>query len=480
MNKLVILCVAAASVASTYAQESMGIANSNYAGTQGVQLNPSSIVDSKLWLDVHLVGAGAYVYNNYFYFPKVNIWKSTSGNEAFPQGRDHYVLGNVYRGDVNVDVWGPAFTLSLGKFAIGFHTAIRSFTDATRIPAPMAKFMFEGLNYAPQLGTLYHAENVLATSLTWGEVGVTFGTILKRKQDNLWTGGITAKYLSGINAMAIDLKNIDYEVLNDSDLYVSSVNGRYGMVEPGFGAGQGFSVDLGVTYKKMLDNVEYYVPHTPTADCSTKDYRYKLGISLMDLGGIKFNKNAVYQEYSNTSSYWSNYDTASITSIGTTDQNLNNNINNGASQNIRGTSFTTWLPSYASVQLDYNLGKNFFINGTIIQGFRIQAPFGVHRRSTIAITPRYERKRWEVSLPVSLHDFRNFQAGIMLRLNNLIIGTDNLIPLIARTDLKGADIYIHLKIPILKSPKCRDKKHNKGKKGHSGKRGHDDSCPAYK
>jgi len=470
MKKVIIFCLAAVLAASTQAQESMGIANSNYAGTQGVHLNPSSIVDSKIWLDVHLIGAGAYVYNNYFYFPQ-----ATPFTRPFPEGRDRYVLGNVYRGDLNVDIWGPAFTLSLGKHAIGLHTAIRSFTDATRIPAPMAKFMFEGLNYAPQLGIMYHAENIKATSLTWGEIGITYGTIISRKQDNLWTGGITAKYLSGINSLALDINKIDYEVLNDSDLYVTQVTGKYGMVEPGFGAGQGFSVDLGVAYKKMLDDVDRYVPH----DCEVKDYRYKLGISLMDVGAIKFKKNAVYQEYSNTDALWSNYDTANINSIGTTDQNLNNNINNGAAQNVRGTSFRTWLPSYASVQFDYNFGHYIYANATIIQGFRIQAPFGVHRRSTIAITPRYERKRWEVAIPVSLHDFRNFQAGIMLRLNNLILGTDNIIPLIARTDMKGADIYFHLKIPILKNPKCGTKKHNKGKKGKSGKRGHDDSCPAY-
>ncbi len=455
------------------AQESMGIANSNYAPTQSVHLNPSSIVDSKLWLDVHLVGMGAFMYNDYFYFPKASVW-----TRPFPEGRDRYVLGNVYRGDLNVDVWGPAFTLSLGKHAIGLHTAVRSYTDATRVPAPIAKFIFEGLKYEPQHATEYSAKDFKATSLTWGEIGISYATIFSRKQKNLWTGGLTAKYLSGINAIALDVDDINYNVVNDSNLYVRPITGKYGVVEPAFGAGQGWSIDIGVTYKKMLDDVGYYVPHTSISDCSTKDYRYKLGISVMDVGNIKFNKNTVYQEYTNTTAYWSRFDTASFTEINSVDQNLNTNINNGASQNVRATSFTTWLPSYASVQLDYNFGKNFFANATVIQGFRIQAPFGVHRRSTIAITPRYERKRWEVSIPLSLHDFRKVQAGLMLRLSYLIIGTDNIIPFIAKTDMNGADIYFHLKIPIVKNPFCGGKKH-KAKKGKHGKKGHDDSCPAY-
>lgn len=464
-------------VINAQAQESMGIANSNYAPTQSVHLNPSSIVDSKVWLDIHLVGVGAFAYNNYFYFPQASAW-----TRPFPEGLDHYKLGNVYRGDVNVDVWGPGFTLNLGRHAIGLNTAVRSFTDATRIPAPIAKFIFEGLKYSPQHDIEFSDKDFKTTSLTWGEIGLSYAAILSRKRKNLFTGGLTVKYLSGINSIALDVASIKYNVQNDSNLYLRPINGKYGIVQPGFGAGQGWSVDVGFTIKKMLDDVDSYTPFSNMSDCSVKDYKYKLGISVMDVGNIKFNKNTVYQEYHNTSNTWYNYDTAKFTNLGSVDLNMNSNINDGTPQNIRGTSFTTWLPSYASLQFDYNFGNHFFANLTAIQGFRIQAPFGVHRRSTIAITPRYERKRWEISLPVSLHDFRKIQPGIMLRLNNLIIGTDNIIPLIARTDMNGADIYFNLKIPILKNPKCGGKKHRKGKggkNGKSGKKGHDDTCPAY-
>lgn len=473
MKKLTFFCIAAASVAAAHAQESMGIANSNYAPTQSVHLNPSSIVDSKVWLDVHIVGAGAYLYNNYFYFPKASVW-----TRPFPEGRDRHEESSVYRGDFNADVWGPSFTLSLGRHAIGLHTAVRSFTDATRVPASIAKFIFKGINYDPQHNIDFYGENFNGTSLTWGEIGLTYGTIIHRKQKNLWTGGVTAKYLSGINSLAVDIESINYNVLNDSNLYVIPVTGKYAMVEPGLGAGNGWSIDLGVTYKRMLDIVDSYVPHSATSDCSVKDYKYKVGLSVMDLGSIRFNKNAVYQQYINTEATWNRYDTASFTNVGSTDQNLNNNINNGASQNIRSSSFTTWLPSYASLQFDYNFGKNMFANLTVIQGFRIQAPFGVHRRSTIAITPRYEMKRWEVSLPVALHDYRKFQVGLMFRINNLIIGSDHLIPLIFRTNMNAADIYFHLKIPFYKNPECAGKKHKKGKKGKAAN-AHDDSCPAY-
>ncbi len=476
MKRFILFCVLFFAIKVSYTQESMGIANSNYAPTQSVHLNPSSIVDSKVWLDINLVGMGAYVYNNYFYFPQASAW-----TRPFPEGLDHYKLGNVYRGDVNVDVWGPGFTLNLGRHAIGLNTAVRSFTDATRIPAPIAKFIFEGLKYAPQHDIEFSDKDFKTTSLTLGEIGLSYAAIISRERKNLFTGGLTVKYLSGINSIALDVESINYNVQNDSNLYLRPINGKYGIAEPGFGAGQGWSVDVGFTFKKMLDDVGSYVPFSSMSDCSVKDYRYKLGISVMDIGNIKFKKNSVYQEYHNTSNAWLGYDTASFTNLGSVDQNLSSNFYGTSPTNIRATSFTTWLPSYASIQFDYNFGNHFFANLTAIQGFRIQAPFGVHRRSTIAITPRYERRRWEISLPVSLHDFRKIQPGVMLRINNLIIGTDNIIPLIIKTNMNAADIYFNLKIPFFKNPKCGGggKKHKKGKKGKSGKKGHDDTCPAY-
>ncbi|MGB1032611.1 MAG: hypothetical protein ACPGWM_08340, partial [Flavobacteriales bacterium] len=49
------------------AQESMGIRASNYAPTQSIFLNPSSIVDSKAFIDINLVGFSVFARNNFVY-----------------------------------------------------------------------------------------------------------------------------------------------------------------------------------------------------------------------------------------------------------------------------------------------------------------------------------------------------------------------------------------------------------------------------
>ncbi len=46
------------------AQENFGALHSNYSPTNGVHINPSSMLDAKTWLDIHIVGAGAYLNND--------------------------------------------------------------------------------------------------------------------------------------------------------------------------------------------------------------------------------------------------------------------------------------------------------------------------------------------------------------------------------------------------------------------------------
>ena len=48
-------------------QDEYGIAHSNYAPTKTFLHNPTNTLDSKTWLDIHLIGAGTFVQNDYVY-----------------------------------------------------------------------------------------------------------------------------------------------------------------------------------------------------------------------------------------------------------------------------------------------------------------------------------------------------------------------------------------------------------------------------
>jgi hypothetical protein len=388
-----LLIVVGISVAiTTSAQERVGLANSNYAGTTGMPLNPSSMVDSKAWLDINLVGVDAFAWNNFVYFSKDNFyfWKNVPQN-SYPSPL-YRMNGKEKHGAVNLRVDGPGFTLSHGKNAFGFHTAARTFVSFEDLLEPSAVYIYEGLDYDPQQNVTYSQQKMGAFATAWAEIGLSYGRIVYQEGKNMVNVGGTAKYLMGIGHMSIKMDEMNHTVVSDEDWVISNFTGQYAMTEPGFANGHGFGVNLGATYKRMLEDVGDYAPHTPQSDCSTIDYRYKVGVSLLDLGGINFNKNSLIRTFDNATTTWENYPDAEVNSMADIDQLIASQFSSDAGSVRSGTRFGTALPSAVSVQFDYNLGKNFYANATWVQGFKLNTTTTGIRRSLIAITPRYETK----------------------------------------------------------------------------------------
>lgn len=482
MNTKNLLFVAVILFATTaYSQERIGHANSNYAGTTGMPLNPSSMVDSKAWLDINLIGADVFAWNNFTYL----------------SSNDFYVWDDVFRGNIptslyrtngkekhaaaNVRIDGPSFTLSHGKNAFGFHTAARAFVSAEDLTEPTALFIREGLDYNPQRQIDYNQSNMGAFATAWAEIGLSYGRIVYQRGKDMINVGITAKYLLGIGHMSMYLDELNHQVVDDQDWAISNVSGQYAITEPGFANGHGFGVDLGVTYKRMLEDVDGYAPHTAQSDCGTIDYRYRIGVSLLDLGGISFNKNSLIRTLNNSTTTWNNYPDADVNGIGDIDQLIASQFVSDAGSMTTGNRYSTTIPSAVSVQFDYNLGKNFYANATWVQGFKLSKKTSGIRRSLLSITPRYETKWFEASLPLNLYDYRSPMLGLAFRFYNITIGTDNLIPWIAPVNIYAANIYASVKITLFKNPRCNkgSRGGKKSKKNGRMKPGSAVDCPAF-
>lgn len=479
---ILVACVSCTTISS--AQERLGLANSNYAGTTGMPLNPSSMVDSKAWLDINLVGVDAFAWNNFVYLSKDDFYffrDVPSGNIPTPL---YNLNGNEKHGAMNLRIDGPSFTLSHGKNAFGFHTAARTFVSFEDILEPSAVYIYEGLEYGPQQGITYSQPEMGAFATAWAEIGLSYGRIVYQKKKEMITVGGTLKYLMGIGHMSMYLDELDHSVVDDQNWNIYNMNGQYAMTEPGFANGHGFGVDLGVTYKRMLEDVDDYAPHTPQSDCGTIDYRYKIGVSLLDLGGINFSTNSVVRTFENASTSWENYSDAEVNSMSDIDALIASQFppdgTSDAGTVTSSTSYGASIPSAVSVQFDYNLGKNFYANATWVQGFKIGQRTAGIRRSVIGITPRYETKWFEASLPISLYDYRSPQIGLALRLYSITIGSDNILPFFIPMDVYSGNIYASVKITLFKNPACGKRQRGKtNKNGIFKRKGSVVDCPAF-
>ncbi|MBL0096833.1 MAG: hypothetical protein IPP46_10320 [Bacteroidetes bacterium] len=54
-------------------QEMLGIRSSNYAGLQGLGINPSSMIDSRLKWDINIITVGVSLENDYLFIPRKKL-----------------------------------------------------------------------------------------------------------------------------------------------------------------------------------------------------------------------------------------------------------------------------------------------------------------------------------------------------------------------------------------------------------------------
>lgn len=421
---------------SIMAQEGIGQYTDNFLPVNQVKLNPSEMVDQRPWLSINLGGVHGYLRNNFAYIENTRLrFYKTEPTPVFdpPPGR----FGKAF---VAAEVLGPSATLAYKKHAFGIHTSFRSYSNFNRIPSVVGQIIAdEGAENIAD-GT-YSMTNGRVKTMSWGQVGISYGRSLYQRNDIVIDGGITINRLIGVHQASLAIKEGVVDVL-DGQGALRNLDAKYAYSEPSFGAGKGWGTTIGATYKKMNDYTESYTPHSKENGCKWLGYKYKIGVSLVDLGYIRFNQEA------RTASL---PDTATVDEVEDID---------AAILGIEETKFTGILPTALSAKIDYHIKDAFYANATIVQRLSIRNSFGVERSNLLTISPRYESSLFTVSLPLSLANYETPQLGLYFRVGPLAVGTDHLSAFIIKKDQRAASIFVYLNI-ALKSPTCRDDKPQK-------------------
>lgn len=442
-----------------FAQENMGIVHDNFLPTQGMKLNPSAIADQKPWLSFQFFSLGIYARNNLAFIENSKPqWSDELSEASFD------LTKNDLRAYLDAEVYGPSVSFTIQDHAIGLHTAVRSFTSIKNIPKELGEFI-TGETFEEISEGHYTLKNLDAQSLTWGEVGLTYGYIFKKEGNDLWALGIGINRLMGINAGGLDMTEAKLEIRDTLDYgMVSELNGRYYFSQPSFYAGRGWSTNLGVTFKKMEDDVSNHIPHSPKGNCIVPDYRYKIGISLIDLGSISF------KNKSETAHFDQQFNTDELEEI--VDADVNDAIILD-----RSFQFKSSTPSALSIQADMMLADHIYANGSIIKGLGFLSQNGPSRQDVISASIRYESRWLGIGIPLSFQNYSNIQLGLALRAGPIIIGSDHVLPFLIKSDIYATDIYAALQIPILRNPSCVEK--GKAKKAKTKSEAGYPPCPKW-
>ena len=486
---LIVFFIFICSTGVVRSQEMLGTTLGNYAGINSVQLNPSLMHNSKLWLDIELTGTGMFIQNNYLYLSRSEfvLWDLFKPGYVLPSHLEDYgvEVRSFYRYDnsgnknlfLNARINGPGVMINWGDHAFGLHTTVRSVSTLRNIPYHLANFLYLGLNYPPQQDINYHSEKpFLVSQMSWFEAGISYAYKVYEKGFDRFDAGISVRKLFGFAGLYMAGDNLDYIVPDDTTIQINNLKADYGFSipvdyssnEPGMitdplFSGGGWGFDLGVTYTRLrkVHQQQYF-----ERLCEQKhmDYVYRIGLSLIDVGGVKFKERAQTHRIDNRSSTWENLSDFSFQTINQLMDTISYKFYGDESAAYTGDRFTLWLPSALSVQFDYHHFKNWYINGSLFLPVQF-SQISLQRPAMIAITPRYESRWFEANLPVSLYDWHQLRLGLSLRFYILTIGTEKLGPYFGIGNFNGMDIYFTIKIPF--------------EKGFCRLSGSSKTCPAY-
>ncbi len=443
--------------------------NSRYSGINGIQLNPAVTVSSPYYLDINILSAGIFEENNYVYFSKQDyrFLRFFEKNAVYPtHAPDFKTVYDLYsspdkNGYGNVRIMGPSASLTIGRHAFGFFTAARSATSFRNVPYEMAKFFFEGLHYDPQEDINYvDNQKISVSNLEWAETGFNYSCVVKNTGLDYWTAGATIKILLGYAGAYARSNHVDYEVLDSDTLQVNSVTGEAGYALPlnyrdntflnaPLFRGKGVGFDLGVTYEKKKKSGANDERFSSLCAQTYAPYYYRIGFSLLDLGSIKFSRNAQKLNAENAGTFWPGISHNNFISISSFVSELSYRLYSDSSRLISGNTISIGLPAAASLQADWNYKGNWYLNGTFVYPLPLMKT-QVVRPVLMAVSPRYETEDFDLGFVASLYDWNKIHFGLNARYRGFFIGSEKVSSFFHFTDFTGLDLYFGLKIRLIK------------------------------
>ena len=265
MSRLLPLAAACVLPFALRAQEQFGVVNGNYDPTDAVMLNPARIAGQWPYAQVRILGAHSYVWNDLVAMTGSEhtltgeIQAGVKGSPSVGLGVRGAFFPDDKEGFVQGDLNGPAVSCALGMGTIAAGIRARSFTSISGVPTHLGRFIYEGLNYGPQLGIRYRDQGVKALSAGWAQIDLSYARILHAAGFSMWSVGATARYLQGIYGAGVQFDVLEYTVIDSMRAQVHEATGSYGYATPGLGAGQGWGADLGVVYERTLEECDRYL-----------------------------------------------------------------------------------------------------------------------------------------------------------------------------------------------------------------------------
>lgn len=470
-----------------FAQQWLGISSSNYSGTYSIYQNPANVVDTRYKAVINLAGGNVDFSNNYASWAAPFSLVSMATNNVASQYRNasgliifrnDYVKKADNRQNSNVFLGAEARTPAImynftkAKFAVGLTSRARLLTNITKLSPQIGRVLVEGTTIPDfynidQTNTHFNL-NVNA----YTELAATFGFILQEQGQDFVKIGVSVKRINGMINTYLQAENVDFLITEHPTrpkrqvVDVNNAIGNFAMssMQPlnslGFSpewlignlpVGIGYGADIGFVYEYRPDFQKYEFRHKGkwTTNGTKNKYLYKIGVSLLDIGQVRY-RQLDYAQIIGLNRTGIIIQPGTFTDIKTTDR-LYKAINTSFAvpESDYFNSYTIALPAAFNVNFDYKISEKIYLNAYWLQSLSKTNGKAMIQPSMFAITPRFETKWFDVTVPIALQNgYRNFSYGISARAGGFFIGSDNLRGFFKAGNPNGINAYAGLFVPI--------------------------------
>ncbi len=513
MKKLLFPFVFLVLISNGFSQNYLGVSSSNYAGVMGNDLNPASFVDGRFKFDLNLFSTNLNVYQNFGYldtkymrdaqnnlFGKDYWWKKSFGDtaifngwgskpfeqfntEPFSEGIIKHLYDTLTKSprgiymNYQLDLLNFAFHIT-PKISVGFNAKMRSITNVDNMDPKLAVLAESGLDTSALWGRKLPEELLNLNHMTWTEYGLNYAQVVMDKNEHFLKVGGDLKYLQGYTAAYVYTNNFNYGLVDEDTSFYLQGDFAYGysnnfdkLIEgnieknslglPKPSSKSGFGVDLGVVYEWRPKYKDYKFDMDGKTNLWMKNqnkYELRIGASLLDVGALKFTKGGLSRDFSvdlNRKFDLNQFESAN--SLVGFDQIIDSLIYESTdptewTAGERETSSTFWVqtPAALSLQVDYHIWKYFYVNATgVLNVISPKREAKVKMANQLSITPSFDYAWFGIHLPLSINEYSGFKAGAATRLGPLTIGITDFRTLLARGKVRGAEVFVGLRLPVL-------------------------------
>ncbi len=457
-----------------------GIPTGKHAGVIGTTVNPAFTNHLSGGTDLLVFSFSMNILNNGFYLdPKpitsyVNpnivssiTGKSTNGesiNEKFDRiyniRRDLKTSNYIF---ADAAIYGPSFLINFNNHSFGLTTAFKAGSNTVRLPREMALFLLKGANSDDLIGKETNLNRVSSNTMVYTDIAFNYSFKLKENLRYNHRFGINLHYLNGINSIIFqDNNSSKWSFIGDSSIYFrnSDFNFNYAATKTSdigelmAGRGNGFAFDIGYTLTKKKKGRP-----TRTTVCPNirnlgrvreyQEYKWRFGISLMDIGFIRFNEQTSTNTFINAEGVSKNLDQSFYKGVFALERALIFDFaGNPSTTHIQSNSITQYTAARLNLTLDIALKNNWYVNFANTQRIPMPTDFYMKATNIFSATIRREKDKGGIYIPINLIEYQTPSVGFAFKSGPFFMGTNHIFELIGLRNIKGLDLFFGLKFNL--------------------------------